>query len=61
MITKETIREESIITIFPAKHYIIDDEVQNNAIKSIRKELENWLPNLPTELEKQRLESQDKI
>jgi excinuclease ABC subunit B len=55
--TKETIREESIITIFPAKHYLIDENVQNNAIKSIRKELEEWLPNLPTELEKQRLKS----
>src|SRR5919112_1090657 len=55
--TKETIKEESIITIFPAKHYLIDENVQNNAIKSIRKELEEWLPNLPTELEKQRLKS----
>ena len=55
--TKETIREESIITIFPAKHYLIDENVQNNAIKTIRKELEEWLPNLPTELEKQRLKS----
>lgn len=55
--TKETIREETITTIFPAKHYLIDENIQNNAIASIRKELEEWLPHLPTELEKQRLKS----
>jgi excinuclease ABC subunit B len=56
--TKETIREEkSIVTIFPAKHYLIDDNVQNRAIKSIKEELEVWLPHLPSELEKQRLKS----
>lgn len=43
------------ITIFPAKHYIIDEKNQKNAIKSIREELENWIPNLPSELERQRL------
>jgi excinuclease ABC subunit B len=55
--TKETIREETIVTIFPAKHYLIDETIQNNAITSIKKELEEWLPQLPTELEKQRLKS----
>jgi excinuclease ABC subunit B len=55
--TKETIREESIVTIFPAKHYLIDENIQNNAIGSIKKELEEWIPQLPSELEKQRLKS----
>ncbi|MGN6559814.1 MAG: excinuclease ABC subunit UvrB [Candidatus Nitrosocosmicus sp.] len=55
--TKETIREETIVTIFPAKHYLIDETIQNNAITSIKKELEEWLPQLPSELEKQRLKS----
>jgi excinuclease ABC subunit B len=55
--TKETIREETIVTIFPAKHYLIDETIQNNAITSIKRELEEWLPQLPTELEKQRLKS----
>ncbi|MGN6349819.1 MAG: excinuclease ABC subunit UvrB, partial [Candidatus Nitrosocosmicus sp.] len=55
--TKETIREETIVTIFPAKHYLIDETIQNTAITSIKKELEDWLPQLPSELEKQRLKS----
>ncbi len=54
--TRETIREEtSIVTIFPAKHYIIDTNIRNRALESIKQELEYWTPNLPTELEKQRL------
>ncbi len=55
--TKETLREERIITIFPAKHYLIDENVQNKAIESIKDELEKWLPQFPSELEKQRLKS----
>ncbi len=55
--TKETLREERIITIFPAKHYLVDENMQNRAIESIKDELEKWLPHLPTELEKQRLKS----
>jgi excinuclease ABC subunit B len=55
--TKETIREEKAITVFPAKHYLIDESAQSKAILSIKQELENWLPHLPTELEKQRLKS----
>ncbi len=54
--TRETIKEEtSIVTIFPAKHYIIDTNSRNRAIESIKQELEEWMPNLPSELEKQRL------
>ena len=55
--TKETLREERITTIFPAKHYLVDENMQNRAIESIKVELEKWLPQLPTELEKQRLKS----
>ncbi len=55
--TKETIKEERMVTIFPAKHYLIDETAQNNALTSIKQEMENWLPQLPSELEKQRLKS----
>ena len=56
--TKENIREEeSLVTIFPAKHYLIDDDIQNKAIKSIKEEMQEWIPQLPSELEKQRLKS----
>ena len=55
--TRETLREERITTIFPAKHYLVDENMQNRAIESIKVELEKWLPQLPTELEKQRLKS----
>ncbi|MDQ4074445.1 MAG: excinuclease ABC subunit UvrB [Thermoproteota archaeon] len=55
--TKDIIKEISGVTIFPAKHYLVDDKTQKQAIKDIKAELEEWLPNLPTELEKQRLKS----
>ncbi|HYP42803.1 MAG TPA: excinuclease ABC subunit UvrB, partial [Candidatus Nitrosocosmicus sp.] len=55
--TKQTLREERITTIFPAKHYLVDENMQNRAIESIKVELEKWLPQLPTELERQRLKS----
>lgn len=41
--------------IFPAKHYLIAKDVRENAVKSIRDELQSRLPEL-NELEKQRLE-----
>ncbi len=50
-------RTVSTVKIFPAKHYIIDDGAKNDAIASIQRELETWLPNLPGELERQRLNS----
>lgn len=43
--------------IFPAKHYIVDENSQKNASKLIMEELKEWLPNLPSELERQRLQS----
>jgi excinuclease ABC subunit B len=48
-------KETTSIRIFPAKHYIIDDNSRLSSIESIKRELENWLPNLPSELERQRL------
>ena len=46
---------ELSLIIRPARHYIIQDRVRDGAIKSIRKELEERLPEL-RELERQRLE-----
>ncbi len=54
-VTKEIKKELDSIIIFPAKHYIVDENSQRRALVSIKKELEGWLPSLPTELERQRL------
>ncbi len=54
-ITREIKKELDSIIIFPAKHYIVDENSQKRALVSIKKELEEWYPNLPTELERQRL------
>ena len=56
-ITMKKLKDTSSVKIFPAKHYIVDDDSRLDSIKSIRQELENWLPNLPNELERQRLAS----
>jgi excinuclease ABC subunit B len=56
-VTMSKKRTVGTVKIFPAKHYIIDDDAKNDAITSIRQELETWLPNLPGELERQRLTS----
>jgi excinuclease ABC subunit B len=50
-------RTVGTVKIFPAKHYIIDEDSKNDAIASIQRELRTWLPNLPGELERQRLTS----
>lgn len=52
-----TKREAGSIKIFPAKHYILPDAARSSAIDSIRDELEQWLPQLPGDLERQRLTS----
>ena len=49
----------SQIKIFPAKHYLIADDVRKNAVQSIKDELQKRLPTL-NELEKQRLEMRTK-
>src|SRR5919108_1591964 len=54
-VTMKKIRDVNAVKIFPAKHYITDDNSRGRAIESIKRELENWLPNLPSELERQRL------
>jgi excinuclease ABC subunit B len=54
-ITMEIKREIQRVKIFPAKHYVVGDDRRKSAIISIRQELEEWLPSLPSELEKQRL------
>jgi excinuclease ABC subunit B len=53
--TKALKRELDYITIFPAKHYIVDESTHKRAINSIKSELEAWVSHLPTELERQRL------
>src|ERR1041384_1930924 len=59
-ITLNKIRDIHSVKIFPAKHYIVGDDSRLSAIKSIKRELENWLPDLPSELERQRLTSRTK-
>ncbi|HZA48315.1 MAG TPA: excinuclease ABC subunit UvrB [Nitrososphaera sp.] len=54
-VTMKKLRDVNAAKIFPAKHYITDDNSRSRAIASIKRELDNWLPNLPSELEKQRL------
>jgi excinuclease ABC subunit B len=54
------LRDVGSVRIFPAKHYITDDDSRNRAIESIESELASWLPNLPSELERQRLASRTK-
>ena len=50
----------SKIKIFPAKHYLVANDVRQNAIQSIRRELKERLPQL-RELERQRLETRTKF
>ena len=54
------IREAGSVKIFPAKHYIMAESSRSSAIDSIKNELENWLPKLPSDLERQRLASRTK-
>jgi excinuclease ABC subunit B len=56
-VTMSKKRTVGTVKIFPAKHYIIEEGAKNDALSSIRRELETWLPNLPGELERQRLNS----
>ena len=54
-VSSEVIRRIPQIKIFPAKHYLIAEDVRERAIGSIRAELKGRLPEL-RELERQRLE-----
>jgi excinuclease ABC subunit B len=59
-LTMRKIRDSSSVRIFPAKHYVIGEDSRLSAIKSIKHELDRWLPNLPSELERQRLSMRTK-
>jgi excinuclease ABC subunit B len=59
-VTMKKIRDVNAVKIFPAKHYITDDDSRNDAVESIKRELANWLPTLPSELERQRLAQRTK-
>jgi excinuclease ABC subunit B len=59
-LTMKKIRDADTIKIFPAKNYVVGDNSRLSAIESIKEELQSWLPNLPSELERQRLSSRTK-
>jgi excinuclease ABC subunit B len=59
-VTMKKLRDVDAVKIFPAKHYITDDESRNRALESIKRELQNWLLTLPSELERQRLAQRTK-
>jgi excinuclease ABC subunit B len=59
-ISMKVLRFANKVTIFPAKHYVIDNDARLSAIESIEHELVEWLPKLPGELERQRLSSRTK-
>jgi excinuclease ABC subunit B len=54
-VSMKKLRDVNAVKVFPAKHYITDNDSRNRALESIKRELENWLPSLPSELERQRL------
>lgn len=54
-VSMKKLRDVNAVRIFPAKHYITDDDSRDRALESIKKELASWLPSLPSELERQRL------
>ena len=59
-VTMNKIRDVHSVKIFPAKHYIVGDDSRLSAVKSIMLELQNWLLNLSSDLERQRLSSRTK-
>lgn len=54
-VSMKKLRDVNAVRLFPAKHYITDDDSRDRALESIKKELASWLPSLPSELERQRL------
>jgi excinuclease ABC subunit B len=57
-VTRRLIGEEKVFFLFPAKHFITNDEAKNKAVKTIKAELENQLKRLKKEgknLEAERL------
>ncbi|MCI0559690.1 MAG: excinuclease ABC subunit UvrB [Nitrososphaera sp.] len=59
-VSMKKLRDVNSVRIFPAKHYITDEDSRSRAIESIKHELTSWIPNLPSELERQRLASRTK-
>jgi excinuclease ABC subunit B len=59
-VSMKKLREVGAVKIFPAKHYITSEEARRRAVTSIKQELAEWLPQLPSELERQRLASRTK-
>jgi excinuclease ABC subunit B len=59
-VSMKKLRSVNAVKIFPAKHYITDDDSRSRALESIKRELANWLPSLPSELERQRLSQRTK-
>ena len=51
-VSMKKLRDVNSIRIFPAKHYITADESRLRAADAIRRELGEWLPQLPSELER---------
>lgn len=58
-VTNEKLETHENIIIFPTKEYVVEEKVIENAIKNIKKELEERLPELE-ELEAQRLKKRVK-
>jgi excinuclease ABC subunit B len=59
-VSMKKLRGAGAVRIFPAKHYITAEESREQAVRSIKNELQEWLPQLSSELEKQRLASRTK-
>ncbi|HEX6561896.1 MAG TPA: excinuclease ABC subunit UvrB [Nitrososphaera sp.] len=59
-VSMKKLRDTGAVRIFPAKHYITAEEAREQAVRSIKGELQEWLPQLPSELERQRLASRTK-
>ncbi|AIF84532.1 Excinuclease ABC subunit B [Candidatus Nitrososphaera evergladensis SR1] len=59
-VSMKKLRDAGAVRIFPAKHYITAEDARQHAVRSIKSELQEWLPQLPSELEKQRLASRTK-
>jgi excinuclease ABC subunit B len=59
-VSMKKVRDVGSVRIFPAKHYITDEDSRGVAVESIKRELAAWTPSLPSELEKQRLTSRTK-
>jgi excinuclease ABC subunit B len=59
-VSMKKLRDVNSVRIFPAKHYITADDSRDRAVAAIKDELARWLPQLPSELERQRLASRTK-